>query len=58
MTLKLTKAQLAVYETDLREFNRRMKKLFDEKGIEIPFPHRTLYFANDAAKQMDKLASV
>jgi small-conductance mechanosensitive channel len=27
-----------------REFNRRMKKLFDEQGIEIPFPHRTLYF--------------
>lgn len=27
-----------------REFNRRMKKVFDEKGIEIPFPHRTIYF--------------
>jgi small conductance mechanosensitive channel len=27
-----------------REFNRRMKKLFDERGIEIPFPHRTLYW--------------
>jgi len=27
-----------------REFNRRMKKKFDELGIEIPFPHRTLYF--------------
>lgn len=27
-----------------REFNRRMKKVFDERGIEIPFPHRTLYF--------------
>lgn len=27
-----------------REFNRRMKKRFDEAGIEIPFPHRTLYF--------------
>jgi small-conductance mechanosensitive channel len=26
-----------------REFNRRMKKTFDERGIEIPFPHRTLY---------------
>ncbi|MFN4284284.1 MAG: mechanosensitive ion channel domain-containing protein [Alphaproteobacteria bacterium] len=29
-----------------REFNRRMKKRFDELGIEIPFPHRTIYFAN------------
>lgn len=26
-----------------REFNRRMKKVFDERGIEIPFPHRTVY---------------
>ncbi len=26
-----------------REFNRRMKRIFDERGIEIPFPHRTLY---------------
>ncbi|MEW6664243.1 MAG: mechanosensitive ion channel family protein [Thermodesulfobacteriota bacterium] len=26
-----------------REFNRRLKKIFDERGIEIPFPHRTVY---------------
>jgi moderate conductance mechanosensitive channel len=26
-----------------REFNKRMKKIFDERGIEIPFPHRTIY---------------
>ncbi|KPK29993.1 MAG: hypothetical protein AMK69_04780 [Nitrospira bacterium SG8_3] len=26
-----------------REFNRRVKRVFDERGIEIPFPHRTLY---------------
>jgi small conductance mechanosensitive channel len=25
-----------------REFNRRMKKLFDARGIEIPFPQRTI----------------
>lgn len=30
-----------------REFNRRMKKRFDELGIEIPFPHMTLYFGVD-----------
>ncbi len=29
-----------------REFNRRMKICFDKEGIEIPFPHRTLYFGN------------
>lgn len=26
-----------------REFLRRLKKAFDERGIEIPFPHLTLY---------------
>jgi len=26
-----------------REFNRRMKKVFDQRGIEIPFPHHTIY---------------
>jgi len=26
-----------------REFNRRIKKIFDQRGIEIPFPHRTVY---------------
>lgn len=27
-----------------REMNRRIKKAFDARGIEIPFPHRTLYW--------------
>ena len=30
-----------------REFNRRMKKRFDELGIEISFPHQTVYFGED-----------
>ena len=30
-----------------REFNRRLKKKFDEHGIEIPFPHQTIYFGED-----------
>lgn len=30
-----------------REFNRRLKKKFDELGIEIPFPHRTVYIGQD-----------
>lgn len=27
-----------------REMNRRIKKKFDEVGIEIPFPHRSIYW--------------
>lgn len=30
-----------------REFNRRMKKRFDELGIQLPLPHRTIYFGED-----------
>jgi len=29
-----------------REFRRRIKNTFDEKGIEIPFPHRTVYLGD------------
>jgi small conductance mechanosensitive channel len=32
-----------------REFNRRMKARFDAEGIEIPFPHQTIYFGEDRA---------
>jgi small-conductance mechanosensitive channel len=32
-----------------REMNRRIKRKFDELGIEIPFPHMSLYFS-DASK--------
>ncbi len=30
-----------------REFNKRLKKAFDERDIEIPFPHVTLYMGQD-----------
>lgn len=36
-----------------REFRRRVKKTFDAKGIEIPFPHVTLYMGE--AKNKGKL---
>jgi small conductance mechanosensitive channel len=28
-----------------REYRRRLKKAFDEAGIEIPFPHQTITWA-------------
>jgi small-conductance mechanosensitive channel len=30
-----------------REYRRRLKKAFDERGIEIPFPHRTVYWGEE-----------
>jgi small conductance mechanosensitive channel len=33
-----------------REFKRRLKKRFDAEGIEIPFPHLTLYIGQEKNK--------
>jgi len=30
-----------------RAYNRVVKQHFDAAGIEIPFPHQTLYFGQD-----------
>ena len=30
-----------------REYRRRLKKLFDHEGIEIPFPHQTIYWGEE-----------
>jgi len=38
-----------------REFNRRLKKVFDEKDIEIPYPHLTLYIGQDKNGQAPPL---
>ena len=38
-----------------REFNRRLKKKFDERNIEIPFPHVTLYMGQDKEGQAPPL---
>lgn len=38
-----------------REFNRRLKKMFDEHDIEIPFPHLTLYMGKDKRNQAPPL---
>ncbi len=48
-----------------REMNRRIKKRFDELGIEIPFPHRSIYwgeaskpFAIRSERDREELKSV
>lgn len=30
-----------------RAYNAILKRIFDERGIEIPFPHQTIYFGED-----------
>jgi small-conductance mechanosensitive channel len=40
-----------------RELRRRIKNRFDELGIEIPFPHRTLYWGSDKRQFPDIKAS-
>ncbi len=35
-----------------RELNRRIKKRFDELGIEMPYPHRTLYLGEGVAREL------
>ncbi len=37
-----------------RQYRLRLKKAFDEAGIEIPFPHRSIYFG-DASKPIQVL---
>jgi moderate conductance mechanosensitive channel len=37
-----------------REYRRRLKKAFDARGIEIPFPHRSLY-VGEASKPFEML---
>jgi len=39
-----------------REFKRRLKNKFDEKDIEIPFPHMTLYVGQDKQGQAAPLS--
>jgi len=38
-----------------REFNLRLKKRFDDRNIEIPFPHVTLYLGEDKEGQAPPL---
>lgn len=49
VTIKFRIKTLPIKQWEVsREFRRRMKNRFDELGIEIPFPHRTLYFGTGA----------
>ena len=38
-----------------REYLRRVKLAFDAAGIEIPFPHRSIYFDESSKPMLTKL---
>ena len=40
-----------------REFRRRLKYRFDKEGIEIPFPHRSIYFGEASSPIMTQLVN-
>lgn len=47
VTIKFRFRTLPIKQWEVaREFRRRIKNRFDELGIEIPFPHRTLYWGS------------
>ncbi len=41
-----------------REINLRIKKTFDREGVEIPFPHRTVYFGDPAIARGAKAGEI
>jgi len=63
VTIKFFIKTLPIKQWDVaREFRRRIKNRFDELGIEIPFPHQTLYWGsgsdNDWMKQAFAIGKV
>ncbi len=54
VNIKLYFKTLPLKQWDIaRQYRKRVKKVFDEKGIEIPFPHRTIYMGE--AENVGKL---
>ena len=40
-----------------REYRRRLKHRFDQEGVEIPFPHRSIYFGEASSPIMTQLVN-
>src|SRR3546814_6379935 len=41
-----------------RAYNEIVKRVFDERGIEMPFPHRTIYFGERSEEHTSELQSL
>jgi moderate conductance mechanosensitive channel len=59
VTIKFRIKTLPIKQWEVaREFRRRLKNRFDELGIEIPFPHRTLYWGDPKVADKEMKASL
>jgi moderate conductance mechanosensitive channel len=55
VTIKARLKTLPIQQWNVgREYRRRLKKAFDARGIEIPFPHRSIYMG-EASKPLELL---
>jgi small conductance mechanosensitive channel len=58
VTIKIRIKTLPLKQWEVgREMRRRIKKAFDAHGIEIPFPHRSLYFGEASRPFLTRQAS-
>ena len=56
IAIKVLGETLPIRQWDVAgEFRRRIKRAFDEEGIEIPFPHRTVYWGAGVETQVRQL---
>lgn len=57
VTIRVMFKTLPLKQWDVaREYRRRIKKRFDADDIEIPFPHRTVYWGEEQNPRLAKLA--
>ncbi len=57
VVIKLVGDTKAMQQWDVMgEFRRRIKRLFDEKGIEIPWPHTKVYFGEEPKQEVGEKA--